>query len=381
MSTVFASNPAHENLSEISSKLSFSRNLQAVTNKIHAASNTDEIMLEVSKDICALFDADRLTIYTLSEDKGSIISKVKTGLNSFKDLKLPISDQSVAGYVALNQKLANIRDVYDEAELHALSPQLRFLQEVDRRTGYRTKQMLVAPIVDAVDNEFLGVVQIINNKADRPFPAVAEEGVQELCKTLAIAFRQRQRPQQALVRSKYDPLVADAVISAAEFELAARSARRKGVDIEDVLIDEFQVKLPALGNALARFFGVDYEPARSERIRPTDLLRNLKREYVDAAQWLPVEETREGLVVITTDPERVRSSKVVNNVFPKHKIVYRVTTVREFRQTVEQFFGHVDNTSIDDLLAKFGDEEEEIGVSQEDISAAADNELVKLVNK
>jgi type II secretory ATPase GspE/PulE/Tfp pilus assembly ATPase PilB-like protein len=383
MSTVFATSPAQENLSEISGKLNFSRNLQAVTNKIHASSNIDEIMLDVSKDICALFDADRLTIYAVSEDKGSIISKIKTGLNSFKDLKLPISEQSIAGFVAQTRRLVNIRDVYDEGELRPLSPQLRFLQEVDKRTGYRTKQMLVAPVVDANDNDLLGVVQIINNKSDKPFPAVAEEGVQELCKTLAIAFRQRQKPPATLVRTKYDYLVGDAVISAAEFELASRSARRQNKDIEEILIDEFQVKVPALGKALAKFFTVDYEPFKQDRMKPSDLLRNMKREYVDTAQWLPIEDTKEGLIVVTPDPERIRSSKIANNVFPKYKIIYRVTTNREFRQTVEQFFGELaDGTSMEDLLSKIGEEgEEEGGYSQEDISAAADNELVKLVNK
>jgi len=372
-----------DKLSEISSKLSFSKNLQSVTNKIHAAGNADEIMLEVSRDICSLFDADRLTIYTMAEDKTSIVSKLKTGLNSFKDLKLPISDQSIAGFVALTRKVVNIEDVYDDAELRALSPELRFLKEVDKRTGYRTKQMLVAPIVDAADNELLGVVQMINSKADAPFPAAAAEGLAELCKTLAIALRQRQRPSPALIRSKYDTLVSEAVVSAAELELAARSARRQGKDIEEILIDEFQVKISALGKALARFFGVDYEPFKPERIKPTDLLRNLKRDYVDSAQWLPVEESREGILILTPDPERVRASKIVNNVFPRQKILYRVTTLREFKQTIDQFFGeHVDGTSIDDLLSKIGEDgEDEVGYTQDDISAAADNELVKLVNK
>ena len=81
-------------------KLSFSKGLQWVTNKIHATSDIDEIMLELSGEICGLFSADRLTIYVLSEDRNVIVSKVKTGLNSFKDLKLPISEQSIAGFVA-----------------------------------------------------------------------------------------------------------------------------------------------------------------------------------------------------------------------------------------------------------------------------------------
>ena len=71
---------------------------------------------------------------------------------------------------------------------------LRFLQEVDKRTGYRTKQQLVAPIVEQASGELIGVIQIINNKAGVPFGALAEEGVAELSQTLAIAFKQRQKP-------------------------------------------------------------------------------------------------------------------------------------------------------------------------------------------
>ena len=99
MSSVLDGKPvAQDNI--LAEKLSFSRNLQAVTNKIHATNNIDEIMLELSQDICSLFNADRLTLYAVSEDKQSIISKVKMGLNQFKDLKLPISEQSIAGFCA-----------------------------------------------------------------------------------------------------------------------------------------------------------------------------------------------------------------------------------------------------------------------------------------
>ena len=87
----------------------------------------------------------------MGEDKSSLVSKVKTGLNSFKDLKLPIAEQSIAGYAALNKKILNIKDVYDEKELTVYSSHLRFLQDVDKRTGYRTKQMLVAPIIGHAD--------------------------------------------------------------------------------------------------------------------------------------------------------------------------------------------------------------------------------------
>ena len=367
---------------EVQARLAFQKQLQAVTNKIHATNNVDEIMLEVSVDICALFNADRLTIYSMGEDKQSIVSKFKTGLNSFKDLKLPIAEHSIAGYVALAKKPINIKDCYDEAELKAINPNLRFLQEVDKRTGYRTKQQLLAPILDQQNSELIGVIQIINNKAGMPFGAFTEEGVSEIAQTLAIAFKQRQKPQ--VVKTKYDYLISDAVLSAGEFDLASRSARKKAVDIEQVLADEFQVKIPAIGAALAKFFNVPYEPFKSDRIKPMDLLKNLKREYVDANQWIPIDDGKDGLIVLCLDPERIRSSRIASNVFPKAKLVYRVTTQKEFKETCDQFYGvEVDNGGdIDDLLSSLdSDEGEAVEGANDEVSAAADNELVKLVNK
>ena len=370
--------------SDVGARLAFQKQLQAVTNKIHATNNIDEIMLEVSADVCALFNADRLTIYSVSEDKQAIVSKVKTGLNSFKDLKLPIAEHSIAGYVALAKKTVNIKDVYDDNELRGVNPNLRFLQEVDKRTGYRTKQMLVAPIVEAGSSELIGVIQIINNKAGVPFGGLAEEGVGELSQTLAIAFKQRQKP--TAVKTKYDYLIADAVLSAGEFELASRQARKKALDIEQVLTEEFQVKIPAIGQALSKFFGVPYEPFKSDRVKPADLLKNLKREYVEGNHWLPIDDTKEGLVVLCLDPERIRSSRIASNVFPKARLLYKVTTQKEFKETVNQFYGQeasLDMGDIGDLLSGMDEEGDATadGSSTDEVSAAADNELVKLVNK
>src|SRR5688572_1102653 len=381
MSAVLNHAPAH---TDVGARLAFQKQLQAVTNKIHATSNIDEIMLEVSADVCQLFHADRLTIYSVGEDRQSIVSKVKTGLNSFKDLKLPIAEHSIAGYVALAKRTANVRDVYDENELRGLNPNLRFLQEVDKRTGYRTKQMLVAPILEAGTNELIGVIQIINNKAGVPFGALAEEGVSELAQTLAIAFKQRQKSQ--IAKSKYDYLIADAVISLGEFELAARKARKKAVDIEQILVDEFQVKNAAIGAALAKFFSVPYEPFKPDRVKPGDLLKNLKREYVEANQWVPIDDSRQGLAVLCLDPERIGSSRIAANVFPKARIIYKVTTQKDFKDTVNQFYGPesgaADLGNVQDLLGAMADDAGDlVEVLSDEASAAADNELVKLVNK
>ena len=371
-------------LADIGGRLAFFKNLQTVTNKIHATADVEEIMLELSQEICTLFNADRLTIYSLDDDKTSIVSKIKTGLNSFKDLRLPITEQSIAGHVALSKRIVNIRDVYDEAELKAVHPELRFLREVDKKTGYRTKQMLVGPIVNAANGELLGVVQIINNKDSTPFAALAEEGLKGLCETLAIAFTQRKSTH--VIRSKYDYLVMDAVISAQDLEVATRKARQAGADVEEVLITEFDVTPAAIGSSLSRFFNVPYEPYKGDRIKPMDLMKNIRREYVQQNHWLPVEEGPEGILILTMDPEQVKGARVVNNVFPKSKLKYTVTTIREFKQSTDQAFGSgggsfTDDTNVGDLLETMGDADGDADAANEDVSAAADNELVKLVNK
>ena len=334
--------------------------------------------------LCNLFNADRLKIYLTSEDKGSIISKVKTGLGSFKDIKLPINEQSVAGFVASSKRMINVRDVYDDAELKSYSAQLNFLKAVDAKTGYRTKQMLVAPVLEAKSKELIGVVQIINSKVGQPFPQVMEEGVTQLAETLAIAFRQRQGPMMQ-VRTKYDGLVTGAVISAEELELAQRSARRKNLDMETVLTEEFKVKPQALGDALAAYFGVPYEAFKQDRIKSPDLAKNMSHDFCKTSGWAPLEDSKDGIIIVATDPERIKASKVVNNVYSKSKIVYRVTTNREFEQTLDQLFGSSGGGGSDDTFdptEMFKDGETEADVATEDVaSAAADNEVVKLVNK
>ena len=366
---------------ETERRLAFFRKLQAVTTKIHATSNLDEIMLDLGMEFCDLFECDRFTLYAMDHEKNYIVSKVKTGLTSFRDLKLAINPSSIAGYVALTRQTLNIRDVYDSEELRRISPELHFQQGVDQRTGYRTHQMLVAPLEAVAHDSLLGVVQFINTRNGHPFSSIALEGVRQLCDTLAVAFSQRLRPAP-LPRTRYDALVADSVISAQELEQALRTARDKETDVETVLVQDFQVKPAALGAALAQYYTIPYEPARSDRVRPADLLKKLPQQYLEESGWLPLEENRDGLLVLTTDPDRIIQSRIVNQVFPRQRINYRVTTRQEFADTLAQFFGTSgDAASVGELLSGMTEDGEEDGDASHDVSEAVENELVRLLNK
>lgn len=361
------------------------RQLQLVTTRIHETENIDQIMLEASQDICKLFNADRLTLYAVNEDRTSIISKVKTGLNTSRDLKLPISAQSIAGYVALSKQMVNIADVYDEEALKKIHPNLSFLQEVDKRSGYRTKQMLVAPVMDG--STLYGVLQVINNRSDQPFAKLEEDGAQQLCKTLGIAIRQRmQRAEDGQRRraTKYDGLVAEGVLTQDELEQCIQKAREEGQSVEHLLMADYRIRPAQMGASLAKFFGVPYEAFNAGRIRSEMLHGSLKRHFVEQQSWMPLEETPEGLVIMCVDPEATRGARVVPQVFPKiSKFSYCVTTQTEFDETLSQLFGAGnEGGSIDQLLADMDSPLENDASDDSALeSAAADNELVKFVNK
>jgi len=363
----------------------FFRQLQQVTTRIHDTDNLDQLMLEVSADICKLFNADRMTLYAVNDDHTAIVSKIKTGLTTSQNLKLPISAQSLAGYAALSRRTLNIADVYDDEALQLIHPTLSFLKEVDRRSGYRTKQMMVIPINHG--DELLGVLQIINHKNDTPFGELELEGAVQLCKTLGTALRQRVSKAQDDHRrkaSRYDGLVSAGALTVQALIQCEAESRASGVSMEKQLLEKYQVSLPQIGLSLARFFGTSYEPLRPARQRAEHLHGKLKREFLEEHGWVPLEETHEGLHVLCLDPETVRASRVVNQVFPKAlKCIYKVTTGTEFAQTLDQLYAPAGAfASIDQMLADMSPADEDDGFNDNALeSAAADNELVKFVNK
>src|SRR3569623_1794639 len=356
----------------------FFRQLQLVTTKIHATENIDQIMLEASADICKLFNADRLTLYAVNEDRTSIVSKIKTGLNASKDLKLPLSPQSLAGYVAFAKQMINIADVYDDEALKKVHPNLAFLKEVDKRSGYRTKQMMVFPIMDG--DQLFGVLQVINNKSDQPFAELEIEGANQLSNTLATAIRQRmQKAKEGQRRraGRYDGLVGAGVITADELKAAVQKAREEARSVEHVLMADYKIRPAQIGASLAKYFGVPYEPFNAGRIKQENLHGPLKKDFIIEQGWLPCEEAPDGLIIMCSDPEAVRGSRMVPQVLPRYsKFSYRVTTQTEFEETIAQIWGAEEaGGSVEELLADMaagGDDES--GVDEDPVSAAADNE-------
>ena len=367
------------------SRLSFFNKVLAFTQQIRTTTDADQAMLAVTQQLCDLFECEWFALQAVSDDHAFLVPRYNNGPATTKELTVPIAEHNVAGYVAAQRRLLCIRDVYNDAELTAIGPALRFERAPDLRAGQRTRQMLVAPLLDVSGSHLLGVLQLVNHRSGRPFRSIAGEALKELCATLAVVLRQRLKPAPA-ARSHYDFLITDGVLSTSDFKRASRAASAAGRDLERVLLDDYQVTLPALGAALARFYCLPYEPFKANRIKPSAVLKNIKREFVEHNGWLLIEHDADLMVILATDPEQVRHSRMVNNLFPKARLMFRVTTGLEFRRTVEQFFGGLaDSGSVGDLLSGMTAQTDEArqadALAQASAALVDDNELVKLVNK
>lgn len=213
-----------------SEPLQLYRKLHAVSTRLHAARGLEALMTGVPADLCHLFDCDRCLLFVMDQEKDYLVSR---------ESRVAVTPGSIAGYVALTQQVLNIDDVYDASQLRDISPELQFQQGMDQRSGYRTRQVLAAPIADAQGKELLGVVQLMNPRSGERFTALQVECLQALCETLAVALPARQSPRFAVAASAVRPAgahgAADADAAAALAEKIITEACR--LDASDIHIE------------------------------------------------------------------------------------------------------------------------------------------------
>ncbi len=118
--------------------------------------------------------ADRGTLYLVDEQANELWSKVAQGKNMV-EIRLPLG-KGLAGYVAKTGETMNIADAYKDP---------RFNPEIDRKSGYRTKNVLCMPMRDK-ESKIVGVFQLLN-KRDGPFGREDEAFIEALSVHAAIA--------------------------------------------------------------------------------------------------------------------------------------------------------------------------------------------------
>ncbi len=88
----------------------------------------------------------------------------------FEEMRFPLDQSSIAGYVALTDNELNIPDAYQVSN----TVPYRFNRTFDLKTGYRTKSIFAIPLANK-QKEVIGVLQFINRKKARSLKVTDEK--------------------------------------------------------------------------------------------------------------------------------------------------------------------------------------------------------------
>ncbi|HEX9436956.1 MAG TPA: GAF domain-containing sensor histidine kinase [Candidatus Limnocylindria bacterium] len=111
----------------------------------------DKVLERITAAATSLLEAERATLYVVDDARQEIWSRVVTQ-SEFKELRLPLDGRSLAAEVSRGGGPLRIADPYGDP---------RFDPSVDARTGFRTRSLLVLPILSRA-RERLGILQVVN---------------------------------------------------------------------------------------------------------------------------------------------------------------------------------------------------------------------------
>jgi type II secretory ATPase GspE/PulE/Tfp pilus assembly ATPase PilB-like protein len=286
--------------SSVEKELEYRKKLTSITNQINSAESIPHILMTLKDRILELLDSERLTIYAVDTKNQELYSLQKVG-DVPKEIRVPKSFSSIAGFTALARKTINIHDAYDANELTKFHPNLRFDVRWDKQTGFRTKSVLAVPIM--FEKYLLGVLQMINRRHNPAFTQQDEDGAEEIARILGIAFYNQHRAARQSKPSRFGALIDKGIVSEKDIDQAVSSARVNNTSVEKVLIEDMNVPKDEIGKSLAAFFGAQFFSYDGEQTIPQDL-----RERVTSDMWkkyvaAPVERRPGVLVLAVDDPQ------------------------------------------------------------------------------
>jgi type II secretory ATPase GspE/PulE/Tfp pilus assembly ATPase PilB-like protein len=372
-----------ENLQELQQKIAHAEEVKRITLQIHEAKDVDQILVDLNKEILSLFDADGLTLYAVDTEKKEIFSKVLIA-DAIEEVRVPISEQSLAGFTAKYLRPVNIQDAYNAKELSAINPALVHESSWDKKTGFRTKQVLTYPVL--AENKYLmGVIQLLNKKSGGRFNKKDEESVAEIAKGLGIAFNNLRKLAKK-TPTKFDYLVANNRVTQVELDTAIAEARKGQTDVESILIDKYKVPKADIGKSLSQFYKCSYIEYDERLLIDPDLLKALNVDYLKKNYWTPVRRDKNVVEIMLDNPGDLDKIQDIKRTFPGQTLRFAVGLRRDIVQLLKVATGDTEiqiKGNISDILGELVSESatEQAEEAQTGGPDENDSAIVRLANQ
>ena len=369
-------------LDELSAKLETERRMREVTDHIHTAS-LDEIIISVREDVQRLVGCERVTIFAKDPQKEELISKSMDG-DEVREIRLPIASNSIAGYTALKKKMVRISDVYDPKSLAAVDPILRFDPQWDKKTGFKTRQMLSVPIMK--DAKLFGVIECMNAPHGMGFREDHMVIVEDLAKTLATAFSNQQRI--AVRTSPFDALVRSGRITQDQVDQATAIGQKNGFSPETALILNFKLTKEEVGKSLTEYYRVPFMAYSAGVLPPIELLEKFTHDLLKHHSFVPINKAGNRATVLMANPKNLQLRDDIARRLGADVIV-NVSIKEDINEYIDAFLGQAQKSAgsaeFNALMSEIasdasmvqGDVKEDVSKDQDKANEAA---LVKLVN-
>src|SRR5216683_63064 len=354
-----------------------------IINRIHAAKSLDELFLELKNDLATLFEVEQLTLYAVDREKRELYSKyLLDSLDGIQEIRVPINEASISGCCARYGKIVNIADAYDAAELATIHPRLSFDPSWDKRSGFRSRQMLAIPIL--VERKYLmGVLLLINKRGGDRFTVEEEGFASDIAETLGLALRNQSQLVQRRP-TKFDYLIDQQLLSRHDLSRAILEARRKRCEVETVLLDTYRVPKADLGEALARFYGCPFLPFDDRLVVDRSLLKDLNFEFLKANFWLPLRRDGATIDVLVDNPKDLLKTEHIQMLLRGAPLRWLVSLRPDILHYLASATGrHTDLGSIQDIVGELT--EEALALDDEDDNGGGlgenDSTIVRLANQ
>lgn len=142
-------------------------------------SKLDLILQTFSVKIAQILQAEQVTFFVVDREKQTLWSKNARGKGGeLISIEIPLN-AGIAGTVATTGKSINIADPYNDP---------RFNRQIDRDTGFRTRNLLCLPMLDS-QNAVFSVVQALNKQGELPFDLEDEERFFTLVQSLGFTLQ------------------------------------------------------------------------------------------------------------------------------------------------------------------------------------------------
>ncbi len=373
-----ASKIKDRHIRELTSEVAYRTRLQKICNKINAAANLDEILINLKDAITSLFEAERITVYVVDKNKLQLVSRFKSG-NDIEEIRIPISAKSIAGWCAMNNTTINIKDAYNSKELALIDPDLRFDDRWDFKTGFKTRQILARPI--GFRNRLLGVIQLMNRKTGKSFVQVDEKSLKEVASILGIALHTQQKLTERYTMGKFDFLLENHLLTHQELEKGIVLARQKQLPVETVLMSDIKISKKDILSTFAKYYNTEAVEFTLDMLVPGKLLAGLKIPFLRANCWVPLREEDSGPVIAIDNPHDQQKISEIKSLFPGKKIKFCVALKRDILEMINFFFrDDQQQVGIEEILSVMQEETEVIEEAESEIGEE-DSMVVKLVNK